>query len=327
LNIPSEMSVTPAWNMALLVWPLLLAQELILGSATLSLMLGISTRSDADADNRGLGYILGRWWRVLAVVSFVFSLFVLINMVADMAGVSWAEAFPLIGQTLQQTHAGRVWEWQLPVTLTLLLVAWIPTRHFVKELLLLLLCTALLLMGSLTSHAIDHGATSVALHFIHELAAGMWAGALFAFWLAGRDCGAENRTTVAAAATLSRLAAWSTILLVVSGMFVAYDGLGLSLDHLLYSSYGQVLMVKLAVFCLALGVGAYNRYLIMPVLDRLSARQALVHKVCAEWLMIVVVLALAALLANTPPARMPTGMPMPMSGSRSPLTKVISLPG
>jgi putative copper resistance protein D len=177
-------------------------------------------------------------------------------------------------------------------------------------------------MGSLSSHAIDHGAAIVAIHFIHQLAAGLWAGSLFAFWRVALQFSAESHVIEAAAAMLSKLAAFSVTVLVATGLLVGYAGLGLSLDHLLHSTYGQILLIKLTVFGLVLGVGAYNRYLILPLIDRLTARQALIRNVCAEWLTIVVVLALAALLANTPPARMSTDMPMPMSGSRVPLVEV-----
>ena len=45
------------------------------------------------------------------------------------------DALPLIGETVQ-THAGRVWEFQLPAGLAVLLVTWIPMRESLKELLL-----------------------------------------------------------------------------------------------------------------------------------------------------------------------------------------------
>lgn len=323
MSVGSDLRTSPAWNMALLAWPSLFAVELTLGSATLSLMLGSRNRADSHACETGLGGAMARWWRLLAVVNVLFFLLMLVNTVADMAGVTWVDALPLIGETLRHTHAGRIWKFQLPVGLALLLVTWIPIREFLKEVLLLPICTALLLMGSLTGHAIDHGPTVVAVHLVHQVAVGLWAGSLFAFWQSSRQLGAENLASVSSAATLSKLAAFSVTTLTVTGIFLSYESLGPSLDPLLHSSYGQILLIKLAVFGLVLGVASYNRYVIMPLLDRLGARRTLIRNVCAEWVTIVIVLALAALLANTAPARMSSDAPMPMGQSSAPRTEVI----
>ena len=180
-------------------------------------------------------------------------------------------------------------------------------------------------MGSLRSRAIDHGATVVAVHLIHQVAAGVWAGSLFAFWQSSRQLGAESLATVSSAGTLSKLGGYSVPILTLSGILLAYEGLGLRLGSLLHSSYGQILLIKLAVFGLVLCVASYNRYVILPLLDRLGARQVLVRNVCAEWLTIVIVLALAALLANTPPARMSPNMPMPLGRSSAPLSEIITV--
>ncbi len=306
------MNVAPEWVAALLGWPVLLAQAFIFGSATLSLIVKAWTVGGAGTGD-ALARALARWWRILALISFLFAPLTLLSEVAGMVGVSWRQALPFVGEVLSETHAGHVWEWQLPVTLALLLAAWIPMRDAARALMLCLLCTALLLMGSLTSHAIDESAMAVAVHFIHEIAAGLWAGSLFGCWLGARHAGLESRFTVEAPAMLSRLALWSVSVLVLGGIYIAYQGLGPSLDHLLYSDYGRVLMVKLAVFGLVLGVGAYNRCFLMPVLDQSLARRALIRNVGAESLMLVGVLALAALLAHTPPAR----MAMPTSPART----------
>ena len=323
MNLGSETTTSPAWNMALLAWPSLLAVELTLGSAALSLMLGFSNRADSRTTSGSVAGAMTRSWRLLAIINLLFSILMVVNTVAEMAGVRWVDALPLIGEAVRQTHAGRVWEFQLPAGLVLLLITWIPKRESLRELLLLPTCAAILLMGSLTSHAIDGGAATVAVHLIHQIAVGVWTGSLFAFWQSSRQLGAESLVTVSSAGTLSKLAGFSVTILTLSGTLLAYEGLGLRFDRLLHSSYGQILLIKLAVFGLVLGVASYNRYVILPLLDRLGARQALVRNVCVEWLSIVIVLALAALLANTPPARMSSDMPMRMGQSCAPLTEVM----
>ena len=93
-----------------------------------------------------------------------------------------------------------------------------------------------------------------------------------------------------------------------SGIYLAYEGLGHSLYHLLYSSYGRVLSLKVELFAVILVVGAYNRLYLIPKIDQPSSRRTLLRNVSAEALMIIGVIGLAALLAATPPARMSLDM-------------------
>ena len=103
-------------------------------------------------------------------------------------------------------------------------------------------------MGSLRSRAIDHGATVVAVHLIHQVAAGVWAGSLLVFWQSSRQLGAESLATVSSAGTLSKLAGFSVPILTLSAILLAYEGLQLRLGRLLHSSYWQILLIKLVVW-------------------------------------------------------------------------------
>jgi putative copper export protein len=53
---------------------------------------------------------------------------------------------------------------------------------------------------------------------------------------------------------------------------------------------------------LVLLIGAYNRYWLMPTVSESSSQQSLLRNVGIETAMLIGVLGLAALLANTPPA-------------------------
>jgi putative copper export protein len=73
---------------------------------------------------------------------------------------------------------------------------------------------------------------------------------------------------------------------------------------LLFSSYGRTLIVKVVVFCAVLSMGAYNRERLIPDVAASSTQRILLRNVGIESLVLgVVVVGLAALLANTPPAR------------------------
>ena len=318
----SAMDMSPEWSTALLAWPVILAQTLILGSAIFSVMLnlpwGNHTRS-GDACARALA----GWWRMLTLVVALLSPLMFLAEVAGMAGVSMRSALPLLGEVLAQTHAGHIWIWRLPTALALALAAWLPLRESTRAVMLALLCIGFCLAGSLKSHAIDFGAIAVAMRFVHALAAGMWAGSLFGYWVASRAADPQTRLNLDAAHLLSRLAGWSVSILIVSGTYVAFEALGHSVSHVLYSSYGRVLSVKVEVFALVLIIGAYNRFYVIPILDVPSARRVLKRNVAAESLIIVGVIGLAALLAATPPARM--SMTASSSASDRPMSLQVSL--
>jgi putative copper resistance protein D len=299
----SAMDMAPEWPVALLAWPVILAQALIFGSAMLCLILTLR-RDSRVRSGEAFARALAGWWRTLALVVALISPVMFIHEVAGMAGVSLRDTLPLLGEVLAQTHAGHVWRWRLPITFALMLAAWLSLRESVRTFILVILCAGLCLAGSLNSHAIDFGATTVVVRFVHVLAAGAWAGSLFGYWVGTRSADSENQVSVEAARMLSRLAGWSVSILITSGVYIAYEGLGHSLYHLLYSSYGRVLSLKMEVFAVVLSLGAYNRFYLIPTLELPSARRVLARNVGVESLIIFGVIGLAALLAATPPARM-----------------------
>jgi putative copper export protein len=140
------------------------------------------------------------------------------------------------------------------------------------------------------------------------VAAGAWTGALFGYWVGARASDANTQLSIRSAQALSTLATWSVLILIASGIYLAYEGLGHSLYHLWYSSYGRVLSLKVEIFAVVLAVGAYNRVYLMPTIDKAATPGRLLRNVAAESLVIIGVMGLAALLASTPPARMSVSM-------------------
>jgi putative copper resistance protein D len=320
MNMPA-MEMAPEWRAAFLGWPVVLAEALILGSAMLCVIL--NWRGDrrvriGDAFARALL----SWWRLLALVVALISPLILIDEVAGMAGVRMRDALPLVGEVLAQTYAGHIWRWRLAMTVALALAAWLPLREWARAVVLVSLCAALGLASSLQSHAIDFGTTAVAMRFVHTLAAGAWAGALFGYWVGERSPNPENHLKLEAARMLARLSVWSVSLLIVSGSYIAFVGLGHSFYHPLDSSYGRILTAKIEAFAVALAIGGYNRFYLMPTVDLVSTRGLLVRNVATESLIIVGVIGLATLLAATPPAHM--SMTAASSAPRISLPSVVS---
>jgi copper resistance protein D len=286
---------------ALLGWPLVLSLVTTFGTAGFVLL----SASERVFDLRAAAASLTILWRLLTAVIFLVSPLVLLNVTADMAGVSWAHGARLVAEVLRETHAGRIFEWFLPITLLLLLSAYIPLPPSARTVALFLFTAVLLLFQAQLSHAIDHGTVAVAVYFLHEVAAGLWVGALFALWIVERYGGPPDSWVERAARRVSRLALWSVIGVVITGAYTAYHGLGFDVDRLLFSAYGRTLIAKELLFAGVIAIGAYNRYRLMPAVGAAPARRRLLRNVTIESVLLIGALGLAALLANTPP---PYGM-------------------
>ncbi|HKA52135.1 MAG TPA: CopD family protein [Candidatus Binatia bacterium] len=289
----------PLYGRALLEWPLVLVALTVFGTGAFALCCAPSD----DAHGEAVVSALSPLWRGLALVAVLILPLVLLDITAEMAAVSWGKAIPLMPAVMLHTHVGRVWAGCLPATGLLLAGAFLPRWHAVRPIVLSALATLLLLCDALSSHAVDQGWLAVAVYFIHESAAGLWLGALLGLWIVAKRGKAPKRWAEHAARRVSYLASWCVLALVLTGAYTAYETLGLNLSGLLFSTYGRILIAKVVIFATVLALGAYNRYRLVPEVKTSTSREALLRNVGVESLILLVgVLALASLLANTPPA-------------------------
>jgi copper resistance protein D len=280
----------------ILAWPLITAQLLIFGTATFALLSGSSQIPSREGSPDSLILL----WRALALIILIISPLRFLSVAAGMADSTLREVIPFVPQIVRETFAGRVWAWRLGGAAMLAVAAWIPSRRILPA----LMCTissVLLFCQSLTSHAVDKGASAIAIHFVHQVAAGLWLGAL-ASLLLGATYGRASADWLGwATGRVSKIAGWSVALLVVTGAIRAWYAIGLHFDLLLYSLYGRTLLWKLATAGAVILIGGYNRYRLVPALGEASARATLIRNLTAECLLLGVVLGWSALLTNTPP--------------------------
>jgi putative copper export protein len=102
---------------------------------------------------------------------------------------------------------------------------------------------------------------------LHVIAAGVWLGTLGALVIAvrvavGRGASASDVLS-GAVAPFSVLALWSAGTVVGTGLFATWLHVG-SWSGLLGSSYGRVLLLKVALMGMAVSVGAYNWKRVTP---------------------------------------------------------------
>lgn len=278
----------------ILAWPLITAQVVIFGSAAFALTSGSAQVSDGLTDS------LVVLWRILALIVLVVSPLRFLSVAADMADSTLRQAIPFVPQVMRDTFAGRVWAWRLGVAAMLALAAWIPSRR-ILPILMAAISSVLLIFQSVTSHAIDKGAYAISIHFVHQLSAGLWIGALVCLMVGATYGHAGAEWLSWASERVSMIAGWSVAVLLITGAIRAWYALGLHFDLLLYSLYGRTLLWKLATAATVILIGGYNRYRLVPVIGEASARSSLIRNVTAECLLLGAVLGWSALLAHTPP--------------------------
>jgi putative copper resistance protein D len=274
---------------------LLVAEILIFGTTAFALLLAPEPQSE------GIASALTPLWRGLALLAALLSPLVLLVGTANMGDVSLRAAIPLLPQVVRETHFGHVWSWSFPLTVALLVIPWTPGRGPLKTAALSLVAGALLLLVSFSSHAIDRGRIALIVYFTHEVAAALWIGAILGLWFGAVRGKLGSGWIQRTAPRVSSVAGWTVATLILSGLYTAYYSLGADPHRIIDSAYGRTLVEKVCAAMLVLLIGAYNRYYLMPAVSETSAQESLLRNVGLESLLLIGVLGLAALLANTPP--------------------------
>jgi putative copper resistance protein D len=288
----------------LIGWPLLICEVPILGLACFVLAVAPQEHSQDRSVERRMTSLI----RSIGTVGFLLSPIALLVSASHLAGASLRDAVSLIPQIVRETHVGRIWLYRLALAGVIAVTAWIPLgRSGIRAVASMAL--AMLLLQALAGHAVDKGAASVAVYFVHQAAVSVWIGSLVGLWLcsAGTPRPSEDWLRLAARRT-SRVAGWCVAVIAASGAYFAYGELGLSATVWLGSLYGRTLAVKLVPAALAAGIGGYSRYRVVTSL-RPTWRRELVRNVCGECLLLAAVLMFSAVLADSPPPHLPGPRP------------------
>ena len=160
---------------------------------------------------------------------------------------------------------------------------------------------------SLSGHsAVDPGSTRISAlaDWLHLSAALLWVGGLI--YLAGCVWPLAPELRRAAFLGFSRLATVLIAVLLGAGIYLSVVRLP-ALSDLWRESYGQVLLVKIALVSVALAWGAFHHFVARPALERRSHRTGfLTRSLLGETAVAMSILLLAAILVNSkPPTREP----------------------
>jgi putative copper resistance protein D len=248
---------------------------------------------------------------------------------AGMSGASPTES--LTGGTFRtvlfQTQFGCVWQWRLGLAAVLGVMLWrldrdqwqARRRSSPLEMAAGLVATALVVSVAWTGHAAATGGPDfwrrVPADATHLFATSIWPAGLLPFALflgqARRAPDFSRLQPVLMAArrfsTVSFVAVW---VLLTTGMINGYFIVG-SFQALVATDYGRLLCLKLFLFLLMLGIAAWNRYRLLPLLllragasgenPVLPLIQRLRNFVLAEFSLAIAVVAVVSLLGITAP--------------------------
>ncbi len=178
----------------------------------------------------------------------------------DLAGVR--AALPLV---LTRTHFGTIWMARVAALSLLLLFSLLPSPS--ARATGLLLALGVTLTTSLTGHAADWGDRSftVLVDWSHAVAAGAWTGGLLGLALGVL----VDRSSLppallgAVARRFSRLAGYCLIAVVATGAYNVWAQMPAP-AALWTTTYGRVLVLKVALALTLAFLGAANRYVILP---------------------------------------------------------------
>ena len=252
---------------------------------------------------RSLARILRVFIGLLVVAQLVRPWFVAASMTGSSQFLTALSAVP---DVLSATRQGKLW--LAGLVLILLLAATVGSRlRAAAPWLLIVFVILLAVIKAASGHPADEGDFSLTelSQLLHILGTAIWAGSVIVSgiivlpWLA--------RTTGPPAvwsygSRLSTVVSWALAALLVSGVWTADRELNNSLSALWSSTWGRTLLAKVAFVLIAAGLGAMNRYKGLRYPPTPESTALLARMLRIEALMMLIVLGLSALLANTPPA-------------------------
>ncbi len=255
---------------------------------------------------------LAHWLTVGSVLMLVAIPSQLLLLAAAMTGdLSWTLAWSALPDVLT-THAGHTLMVSYCLVPLLLALSLVPSA--LKNGLGICAGIALLLGITFFRAAFGHAASDgdftlrEFVQILHLSSIAVWGGGVV---VAGMvvvpqlSATAQPEAVLPYARRLSSTVTIALIVVVLSGVYNSWKGLGGSLSPLTHTAWGRVLMVKICMVLLALFHGARVRLLLPQKwnsnLDRLALMSRLLR---TEALLMLVVLIVSAGLANLPPADM-----------------------
>jgi putative copper export protein len=217
-----------------------------------------------------------------------------------------------------ETHFGIVCVTRLTAIICLLLL-WVIGRKHRGSNIFLGVCLGVALMISYTESVIGHPsgwgnfALPVWVNWMHVLSACVWGGGLFVLSTAilpyiQRVGQFNEQLFISIAFAFSRVALMAVIVIGATATYSSFTYIG-SFEKILSTPYGWTALFKTMLFVILLGIGAYNKFYLLPLVDHSSEQrdskaicQSLKCVVNAECILIIIVFLASALLHQQMPS-------------------------
>ncbi|PKH43413.1 copper transport protein [Nocardioides alpinus] len=168
------------------------------------------------------------------------------------------------------------------------------------------------------SRAFTPSALLVAADVLHVTAGAVWLGGLVGLVLTIRALAGREALAAETLARFSTLAGGVLLAVAATGTFLAWRIVG-SWTGLVETSYGRLLLVKVAIALVVAGIGGWNRWRVLPSVhaavgfgDRERAAAAVTRTVRVEAVLLVALLGVTGFLVNQSPRPAPV---TPASGT------------
>jgi len=269
--------------------------------------LWLGANSDPVGDRRLRHWLLR--CSALMLVAVPAQLMLLAASMTD--DLSWRLAWTSLPDVMT-THAGHAVTMSFCFVPFLLVLSLFPGafRHRAGTWTGIVLILGLTSYRATLGHAASDGDFTVRelVQFLHLSSIAVWAGGVAIAGLAAVPHLAERSDSEAAIQFARRLSRWVTIALVVvvlSGIYNAWRGMGGSFMALPRTPWGRVLVIKVVIVLLALSCGSWVRLLVWEKHSSETGRIGVIRRwLRVEALLMIGVLILSAWLAGLPPADM-----------------------
>jgi copper resistance protein D len=250
-----------------------------------------------------------------AVIVFVIALAMwLLYESASISGERLPAAFDVVPTVLTQTHVGLAWSVAFGGAIVLFALAF-AAPGAVRDGVLWIALIVIALGRAGLGHAADAGVVSAALgvHTLHILSTSAWSGIVMAGGLVvlpALGTSTARGILIRTSTQVSNVTIFAVGLMLATGVFNGLRGSGGSIAAFTSSTWGHILLAKLALVVLALAMGGYNRTVVMPLLRRAASTAAarrFVNVIHLEAIVMIGILTLAAVLAHTAPGAMLQG--------------------
>ncbi|MCU1324287.1 MAG: copper resistance family protein [Acidobacteriaceae bacterium] len=230
-------------------------------------------------------------------------------LAASMSGSSSLHGnLALIPTILSSTHQGTLWYLNAAAIAAFLMATVFVRIGSTPAVWISLTCIVVLAFGkAATGHAADQGDFTLVeiLQTIHILATAIWSGTILVSGLLIVPRFAQQRGPAAVwnyTRRLSKSATYALIAVLVSGIYTSDRELNNTLNGLWSSTWGKILIAKVAFVLLALCLGAISRFRYLGAEATPGRSAQLVRLLASEAVVMIVILSLSGLLgSNAPP--------------------------